>query len=167
MNFESELRAARRSGDQRKLKAVYEEIYTEYVRLVYFSISRYVDNKEDIRDIVSDVFVKFFENPDDVRDSIKQYLLTMAKNESINRMKREGKMNIDEVEPVVNDEYSTYSILIKDMLKVLKEEEVDIIILHVVDGLSFKEIGLKKFAKEGTVRQAYNRAMGKYREARR
>lgn len=167
MNFESELRAARRSGDQRKLKAVYEAIYTEYVRLVYFSISRYVDNKEDIRDIASDVFVKFFENPDDVRDSIKQYLLAMAKNESINRMKREGKMNIDEVEPVVNDEYSTYSILIKDMLTVLKEEEVDIIILHVVDGLSFKEIGLKKSAKEGTVRQAYNRAMGKYREARR
>lgn len=166
MNFEHELKVARRRGDQNKLKSVYEAIYSEYVRLVYFSVSRYVDNKEDIKDIVSDVFVKFFENPDDVRDSVKQYLLIMAKNEAINRMKREGKINIDEVEPIVNDEYSTYSILVKDMLSILKQEEVDIIILHVVDGLSFKEIGMKKSIKEGTVRQTYNRSLEKYREAR-
>ena len=166
MNFENELRIARRSNDSSKLKSVYEAIYNEYVRLVYFSVSRYCEDKEDIKDIVSDVFVKFFENPDGVKDSIKQYLLVMAKNEAINRMKREGKINIDEIEPIVNDEYSTYSIIVKDMLSVLKQEEVDIIILHVVDGLSFKEIARKKNLKEGTVRQTYNRALDKYREAR-
>ncbi len=166
MNFENELRIARRSNDSSKLKIVYEAIYNEYVRLVYFSVSRYCADKEDIKDIVSDVFVKFFENPDGVKDSIKQYLLAVAKNEAINRMKREGKINIDEIEPTINDEYSTYSIIVKDMMSVLKQEEVDIIILHVVDGLSFKEIARKKNLKEGTLRQTYNRALGKYREAR-
>ena len=166
MNFENELRIARRSNDSSKLKSVYEAIYNEYVRLVYFSVSRYCEDKEDIKDIVSDVFVKFFENPDGVKDSIKQYLLVMAKNEAINRMKREGKINIDEIEPTISDEYSTYSIIVKDMLSVLKQEEVDIIILHVVDGLSFKEIARKKNLKEGTVRQTYNRALDKYRGAR-
>ena len=166
MNFENELRIARRSNDSSKLKSVYEAIYNEYVRLLYFSVSRYCEDKEDIKDIVSDVFVKFFENPDGVKDSIKQYLLVMAKNEAINRMKREGKINIDEIEPTISDEYSTYSIIVKDMLSVLKQEEVDIIILHVVDGLSFKEIARKKNLKEGTVRQTYNRALDKYREAR-
>lgn len=166
MNFENELRIARRSNDSSKLKSVYEAIYNEYVRLLYFSVSRYCEDKEDIKDIVSDVFVKFFENPDGVKDSVKQYLLVMAKNEAINRMKREGKINIDEIEPTISDEYSTYSIIVKDMLSVLKQEEVDIIILHVVDGLSFKEIARKKNLKEGTVRQTYNRALDKYRGAR-
>ncbi len=56
MNLESELRIARRSNDSSKLKSVYEDIYNEYVRLVYFLSPVITENKEDIKDIASGVF---------------------------------------------------------------------------------------------------------------
>ena len=64
MSYEVELISALRSKDKDKIEQVFKNIYEAYFKLVYFCVGNYLDNKEDIEDITSEVFVNFFNHLD-------------------------------------------------------------------------------------------------------
>ena len=90
MNLEKKLASALNSKDKAKIESVFRQIYDSYFKLVYFCISNYISVKEDIEDIVADVFLSFFNHLDSINvdGSIKYYLTTTAKNKSINFVKK-------------------------------------------------------------------------------
>ena len=62
-----------------------------------------------------------------------------------------------------NNNNYLYCDLIKDLQKYLTNEQIDIILLHTIDGYSFKEIANKYNKKTNTIITIYNRALNKYK----
>ena len=92
MQLERKLKYAIMSNDIDKIHSVFDDIYITYGRLVYFKIMQYIENKSDVEELTQEVFISFYNNILYVEvKNIKYYLLTSAKNKSIDylRKKRE------------------------------------------------------------------------------
>ncbi len=68
-------------------------LYTPFVKAI---IVRYLgyDHKEDIKECIADVFIKlwrFIEHFDETKGSLKGYIATIARNETLRKLKKEGK----------------------------------------------------------------------------
>ena len=87
MNFEAKLRQVLKSNSIEDIYSVFSEIYYFYYRLVYFTIMKYISTPSDIEELIQDVFIGFFNNLNLKIDNIKYYLLTSAKNKSIDYLK--------------------------------------------------------------------------------
>ena len=157
-----------KSRKEDKILEAFDYIYTKYYKLIYFIISQYITNEFDIEDITQNVFVNFFNNLNkiDLTKNIKYYLVTSAKNQTINFLKKNKKIEYDE-EIILNmkDEGSSnllYNELIADLNKFLSREEINIILLHTLECYTFKEIAKKLNKKTNTIITIYNRAIKKY-----
>lgn len=67
---------------------LYEKYYKEYKNLVGYVISLYVNKKEDIEDLIDEVFFEFFNNYKNIKINKKSYLTTISKNKAINFLKK-------------------------------------------------------------------------------
>ena len=74
--LEKQLSTAIKSNDISNIHFVFDLIYSEYVKLVAFTIGKYVNDIDVIKDLTQDVFVCFFENIENVKSSIKYYLIS-------------------------------------------------------------------------------------------
>lgn len=166
--YEKMLSLALIKGDKKSLLEIYEKIYYDYVKLVSFSVSKYINDEETIKDITNEVFVGFFNNAKNVKKSIKYYLLNSSRNLSLKYLEKENRIiKIEDIDDFVFEEkYQSnqdYLELINDLKKVLTNEEVEILIWHVVDGYSFKEIGKYLNKNYKAVNKIYERSINKYR----
>ena len=170
MSDEKRLKIALRSGNLDIINSLFEELYNRYKGLVCFVIAKYVKIKEDIFDIAQDVFLDFFNNAEKVNSNIKFYLTTMAKNKAINHLKKYNKISIvDEGNlDLLDDKLSSDDYLFNDTIKVLKESlsstEYEILILHLFNNYTFKEISIKLNSKEASVKTIYFRCLKKCRK---
>lgn len=174
MSLEKKLLRAIKSNNRYTIDNVFELIYYEYYKLVAYVIAKYVSKKEDIEELVNDVFLQFSKVLFSIKlDNIKYYLVTIAKNTSINFLKRkDNKLNVE-----YNEEYVTsvkenitdntkYYEIIHDMEKYLTTFEINIIILHSVYDYSFKELGIKYQKPASSINSTYHRAIDKYNKRR-
>ena len=165
MRDESLLRKSLSNKD--KLLKTYESFYYKYKGLCCFVASRYLSNKDDIDDVVSETFLSLFNDPSRVNSSVKGYLISCVKGKSLDLLsKRKGLNEVDNIEELVTDNSSsTYSIIIDELRKSLSEDEFRIIILHLVEGLTFSEIASSLGYKESKTKSIYFRALPKAKVA--
>lgn len=167
MNLDKQLNNALSLGDIDKIKNVFEKIFIEYKGLVAFIISRYIDSKENIDDLLFDVFLEFFNNANKVKTNIKGYLSMISKNKTINylnKQKRIVNLEINELDYINYQLYEItprFNLLIDEMQNYLSKNEIAIILDHLIEGLTFKEIGLKYNLNENNVKAKYFRALKK------
>lgn len=146
---------------------IFEDIYNQYYKLICFVIAKIVVNDDDIEELANDTFLKLFENITSVKTSIKYYLVRSAKNISINFEKKNKKKIIVEdktIDSVMDyQDYSNknYQEVIEFLETFLNEEEIVIIINHIVYDKTFKWISKKKKKTENTIKTIYYRAMEK------
>ncbi|MDE5856380.1 MAG: hypothetical protein K2H06_04960, partial [Anaeroplasmataceae bacterium] len=64
------------TGNEEQIHKAFNEIYVTYGKLVFFVISKYVHQLEDIEDLTNDVFLSFFNQIQqiDLKNNIKSYL---------------------------------------------------------------------------------------------
>lgn len=165
MSYEVELISALKSKDRNEIEQVFKNIYEAYYKLVYFCVGNYLDSKEDIEDITSEVFINFFNHLDNINigGSIKYYLTKSAKNMSLNYLKKMSK----EVKTQNLDNLIKYEIPTNDLLYFVKlnldELEKDIMISHVLGGDSLRIIAKEKGMNVNTIKSKYRRALFKLR----
>lgn len=170
MNYEKKIIKALRLKDNVMFETVFEEIYMEYHGLIVYIISKYETNKQNIEEIVNDVFYSFYNAILKTRiKNIKYYLVKSAKNKTLDFL---SKKHIDLVydEDIVLkhlciDDESKYNDTIRKMEKVLSEYEINIIILHDVYDYSFKELSKKYNKPFSSINSTYHRAIIKFKEA--
>lgn len=166
MNDEKRLINALKSNNRENIETVFEYIFNNYKSYVAFVASMYLKDRHDIDDIIQDVFVGFFNNAENVNTSIKSYLSISTKNRCINLIKKKQSIVLldDKVELIVSDDLKSesYHQLIAEMKRLLESEEVDLIIKHIVDGLTFKEISKNMNTNENTIKTKYYSAIKKY-----
>lgn len=130
------------STDQDSLYLDYKDKITAYVR------SR-IENKYDVEDIVSTVFLKIYQKIDsfdESKASLSTWIYTITRNTVIDYF-REIKTHIEFLDEIEADTLSADSLvddeLLEDLayaLETLSERERDLIILHYYKGYTLKRI---------------------------
>ena len=146
----------------------FEAIFNEYKNLVYFIVSKYVDDAFDKEDLTNEVFVKFFERHESVKN-VKYFLATVAKNTAIDFVRKKKNLVVpleDAAEVVYVDEgyQSGYRDAINNMKKALNDLEINVLLSHAVFCDTFKEIAARYEKSLDTVYYTYKNAVKKYKK---
>ncbi len=165
MSFDDKtLLNALKSGDKEKIAQAFKSVYEKYYKLVFFCISKYVTDNEIIEDIANDTFLSFFNSVTKVQSSVKYYLLNSAKNNAINYLRRKKPTASVEnltIVSLVDEEGIVFKQALEKMQRVLNKTQVEIVLLHAVDGYKFREIAKMLGLKLATVITIYQRAIKK------
>ena len=147
-----------------------EKIYNKYINLVSFVVSKYIKDEEIIKDISHDVFLNYIEQKDKVKD-IQKYLTSTAKYISLSYLKEINAIKYETLIEKNNDcniytdlSNIRYKLFIDDLRKFLNDEEIDIIIFHIIYDYSLIEISKKLNRNYNSIKSIYHRAINKCKE---
>ena len=167
------------NGDYR----AFEMMFNGYYRKLCKYANGIVNSQETAEDLVSDLFVKIWEQPHDleITISLEGYLFRSIRNSSINFITRKRKKfhNLDdetmeklhEIMMPLKEEASMGVIVtelneeIKKTIDLLPSECNKIFLMSRQDGLSHREIADKLSISENTVKVQIYRALIKLKEA--
>lgn len=156
-----------RAGDSEGLRRIYDAYGDRIYRLFLAKLK----HRQDAEDLTSDFFLKLWELAGTHRDGTahKSWMMTIARNMAIDYIRRKSHEIPDEdigqqdalteyttAEDTVLDEMHTQQILAH-----LKEEEREIVQMHLAAGLTFREIAQILERPLGTVAWKYRTAIGK------
>lgn len=163
MSLEARLVYALQSNNRQKLESIFKKIYDSYFKLVYFCISTYINNKEDIEDILADTFLSFYNHLDniDANKSIKYYLTTTAKNKSINFLKKKKEISLDEASLNLMTYETKPNKLLLDIKENLNSDELEILINHVLFDIPLNQIAKDNNLNFNTLKSKYHRIIKK------
>jgi RNA polymerase sigma-70 factor (ECF subfamily) len=168
------LQQALKSNDEERIEQAFEILYQKYSGLILYISLAIVKRREIAEDIVNDTFLKFFNNirKIDYKKNIKYWLTRTARNASLDYL----KLKNNQVE--LNDEFVLnipdkrkgldYQAIISKFEKFLSEDEIDIVVLHIIFKCTFKEIAEEKNVSVNVISGKYRRSLDKikihYRE---
>ncbi len=163
----------------------FEEIITEYLKLVYNFVYRFVGDQAMAEDITQETFVKVWKNLKkfNQKQNFKTWIFTVARNTAIDwlRKKRnitfseldrnleEGKISFEEnivnLEPLPDEVFEKKE-LVQKLEKILSQIHPDfreIIILHHTEEMTFEEVARIVGKPVNTVKSQYRRALHQIR----
>ena len=148
-----------RGGD----KTAFEELYNDMKTPIYTVIYRITWDQSISEDILQEVFVKLFVSP--LPPSIKNpraYIFQMARNLAVNGAGSQARhVSLDEIPDAVHQPLDDYSLRmdIEDALKSLPAQECQIVTMHIIGELRFREIS-------GIMQMPLGTALWKYQKAK-
>lgn len=149
----------------------FNEFYNETKKRVFFTIAAIIKDKDAVDDLMQDTYIKFLENISKYQSktNINAYLSTIAHNIAINYYNREKKLvhNEEIIDYIPHEESNNpdgSSIKVLEMLKDLDDTAKEIVILHIINDLKFKEISKIVDKPLGTVLWIYNKAIKELRK---
>ncbi|MGB0175328.1 MAG: RNA polymerase sigma factor [Acholeplasmataceae bacterium] len=145
---------------------LFDRFYEETSQQVFFTIKKYIKDGMTVEDIMQDVYVKFLKKIKkiDIHQNIKSYLTTMARNASIDYLRKHNPVEYDDqhVYEVYDDQMMNEDYLW--LLDTLPPNEKDIVYLHVIEEQKFKDIAIIVDEPLGTVLWRYKKAMTTLKE---
>lgn len=162
MSLEIKLKLAINSSKRERIEKIFNEIYHQYYKLIYYIVAQYIKNDADIEEICNDVFLSFFNHLDKIKiNNIKYYLTTSAKNASLNWLKKNKITSCEELIETISEENK----LVCDYLKTLLTEEENVLIFeHLYLGKSLKLIAKEHNKNPNTLKSQYRRVLLKLKE---
>jgi RNA polymerase sigma-70 factor (ECF subfamily) len=153
-------------------------IYGGMVYKVVFSRLAQRFAREDIEEIVSDVFVQFYRNADKIdlqKGTVKAYISVIAKNLALRRAeqlnRRDEQIPLEDVSETVVDggaagefERTLNRRILLEAVKALGKPDSDIIIMKYFYGMKSREIGAALGIKTNTVDKKISRALERLRK---
>lgn len=149
----------------------FDEFYELTKKQILINIYGIIKDEDLSQDVLQDTYIKFLETIStiDVEKNPISYLYTISTNIAIDYIKKRKNVSYVDMESKEefigdnckeNDE-SNYSDLLNVIKSILKTEEFDIVLLHVVNELTFKEIAEIKGKPLGTILWQYNSSVKK------
>ncbi len=150
-------------------------LYNLYVKKIYSFVFYRVNSKEVTEDLTSQIFIKALEKINkfsiDAGASFQAWLYTIARNTVIDYYRRQKDVkNIDDVFGLSFSNYEEKKYDQKDSLKKIKnflenfnQEQREIIIMRIWDGLSYAEIAKITGKKVGALKMIVSRFLKKIR----
>ncbi|NLW42188.1 MAG: RNA polymerase sigma factor [Tissierellia bacterium] len=150
----------------------FEELYIKTERQLYSFVLSLCKNHDDALDIMQDTYMKIRASAHLYKPMGKPmaWIFTIARNLTMTNFKKKSRTaDLEEydIEDTLDLSYvtdPTDKIVLESALKILSEEEVQIILLFVVNGMKHKEIAESMDLKMNTVISKYNRGLKKLRE---
>ena len=151
--------SAIRDGDKAALTELYKNMQTP----IYTIIFRITWDKSTSEDLLQDVFIKLFLSPPE--PSIKNpraYIFQIARNLAVDSIrKQEQHFSLDEIENIAQHPLEDFVLRtdVDDALKTLPAHECQIVTLHIIGELKFREISEIMKIPLGTVLWKYQKAI--------
>lgn len=146
-------------------KKVFAEIYDSYINDVYRFISFRIDTKNDIEDIVSQVFYKAFCSLDSLNhNNFLAWLYTISRTTIIDFYKKKWTLTLEE-ELIFRKEKSmiervntiALSNIIREYIKTLWNDMIKLFDMRHTLWYSYKEISYINWKSESTNKKTYSR----------
>jgi len=146
----------------------FDTFYNLTKNQVFYAIISVLKDNDLAEDIMQDTYVKFLEKIDQYKDGANPYayLSTIARNLAINTYnQRKREVYSEEIFETLpspeenNDEEDIFKIL-----DLLDTDEREVVTLHIINNLKFREIVPIVEKPLGTVLWIYNKAIKKLRE---
>lgn len=135
---------------------------------VFYAIVSIMKDKAAAEDLMQDTYMKFLEHIDQFKEGSNPYayLSRIGRNLAIDayHLKKRNIQGDDIFETIPAPEEEPEHEEIFKILDLLKDDEREIVILHVINDLKFKEIAEMVNKPLGTVLWIYNKAMKKLKE---
>lgn len=142
----------------------FDKLYELTKKGVYFMIYSIVKNKHLAEDLMQDTYIGFLTKISDVDENgnVYSYLLTAARNKSLNEVKRLGKETDSEIlETVECPVTENLSPLLDFAKEKLPADEWHILKLTVVDGYKRVEVAKMLSKPVSTLNRQYNAILAK------
>ncbi|MGI6781759.1 MAG: RNA polymerase sigma factor [Acholeplasmataceae bacterium] len=155
---------------QNKDERGFDYLYHKYVRLIFHIIFSMVENKEVANDLVQDTYIKVYRkiNTFDPNNNIKYWIITIAKNLTIDYLRKNNKIikdyNIDLIPSYDSSEKSDFHDILLKYENILTKDEYSIITLHLYEGLKFREISTIYGKTISSVNNIYIRGINKIKK---
>ena len=146
----------------------FDTFYNLTKNQVFYAIISVVKDNDLAEDIMQDTYVKFLDKIDQYKDGANPYayLSTIARNLAINVYnQRKREVYSEELFETLpspeekNDEEDIFKIL-----DLLESDEREVVTLHIINDLKFREIAQIVQKPLGTVLWIYNKAIKKLKE---
>ena len=140
----------------------FDEFYNLTHEYIFYNIVKIVDSFEDSEDILQDTYIYFLNKIGTINrnSSPSGYLLLTAKHTAIDFLIKQNRLIFSE-DYINYNYYVEYTKSDNGLIKILNEklskEDLEIIILHVLDELTFNEISKFKNIPLGTILWKYNK----------
>jgi RNA polymerase sigma-70 factor (ECF subfamily) len=149
----------------------FDMFFEKTKRPVFNLIYSYLRDCDESEDILQETYLKMLRYKKKIKldGNILSYLLQIAKTLSLNYLKRHKREEYIEDIELIGEERKDIprdldeSPVVKAMKAVLRDSEYQIVILHVVNGMTHKEIASLLKKPLGTITWAYNNAIEKVR----
>lgn len=148
----------------------FDTFYALTKKQVFFAIVSIVKDQDLTEDIMQDTYVKFLEKIDQYRsyENPYAYLSRIGRNLAINTYNRRKKEIISEelFETIPSEE----KVEVEDDQEILKildyldQDERDVVTLHIINDLKFREVADTLDKPLGTVLWIYNKAIKKLKK---
>ena len=138
-------------------------VYFEYKNLMFFIISQYITNKEDIEDVMHDSFIKILENRQSILKAkyLKSYITKTCINTSLDYLKKNKKIvYLEDIEEIYGENDKTNQFL-NYLDEKLSNKETIILQYKIVFGYKWKEISQLTNIPITTLRITYKKAIEK------
>lgn len=166
--YSDEIVEKAQNGDRRAFK----QLYDDYLPRVYARVAAVVP-REDIEDVTQEVFISIARSIQSYhgRSSFFTWVNSIVRRRVADYYRRRNRqlqeIPYDEQNPIHSgtqmDSLSD-EILLKQILLQLSDAKREVIILRLVEGLSFKEIAERTGVKEGAAKVRFYRAIESCRE---
>lgn len=149
-----------------------EELYEATHRVLYAYVLSMVKDHQDTLDIVQDTYIKIRSAGHLYKPMGKPlaWMFTIAKNLTRNEMRRKQRFSDREDQDLENDPKFSYvtdpedRMVLESTMRILTEEERQIVILHSVAGFKHREMAEHLGLPLATVLSKYHRALQKLRK---
>lgn len=149
-----------------------DELYHLTERTIYAFTISLTKNHQEALDLMQDLYVKVLSAAHLYKPMGKPlaWMFTITKNLFYSKRKRDGRSINLEPETISDDMRFSYitdpedKIVLEGVLKLLSEEEREIVLLYAVSGMKHKEIADSLGLKLSTTLSKYRRALKKLRQ---
>lgn len=151
-----------KAGDTHAFAMLYQEIYEDLYRYAYYMLQ----NQQDAEDVVSETVLAAFDGIHKLRkvEAFRGWMFQITTNICKKRRKEYLKKTVELEENMVEWTEETQEALdVRKALKLLSEEERQIVGMSVLAGYTSEEIGKALRLKAGTVRSKLSRSLEKMR----
>ncbi len=152
---------------QRDYKS-FDTFYNLTKNQVFYAIVSVVKDQAQAEDLMQEVYMKFLEKIDDYKSNSNPYayLSTIGRNLAINYYNKNKRVFVSEelIQSIPAEEVVEENEDIFKILDLLNPDEREIVTLHVINDLKFREIAPIVEKPLGTVLWIYNKAIKKLKE---
>lgn len=152
---------------QKKDYQLFDVFYDATSKQVFFTLRKYIKDSMIIEDLMQETYVKFLKHIFDIKPdgNIKSYLTTIARNLAIDHLRKSSKVEFNEAYVMDLEEHFEESHDYLYLMDVLSPKEKNIVQLHIVESMKFKDISLVEKEPLGTILWRYQKALKKMKEA--
>lgn len=161
-----------KDGDESGLRQMFDLYYTP---MCVFAL-KYLDSFDQAEDLVQDIFISFWENErvHHLTSSLKSYLFTSVRNNSINKLRKENRFRIEELDDEFDlfddnefdlEELEEKKQFIYEEIEKLPAQSRKVFELIIFGNYKYNEVAEELDITQNTVKTHFSRALKKLRSS--